>query len=156
MFLQIRLFGEVLSCNFEEPQKNKGGISIVAARARAPKRPIFYYCKIFHKIRCVPKMWVSISNSQPLSPPPPLPQPPPLIPAQTSTLDFYFLSRMWCRTAFVCHCGGYEQEQLIATLLATQAMAATQASSFSDELGSAKAELASYMSAIELDRRLEL
>eukprot|EP00904_Undaria_pinnatifida_P013911 jgi/Undpi1/9650/HiC_scaffold_27.g12106.m1 len=46
-----------------------------------------------------------------------------------------------------------KQEQLIATLLATQAMAATQASSFSDELGSAKAELASYMSAIELDRR---
>ncbi|CAM9620593.1 unnamed protein product, partial [Laminaria digitata] len=46
-----------------------------------------------------------------------------------------------------------KQEQLIATLLATQAIAATQASSFSDELGSAKSELASYMSAIELDRR---
>lgn len=49
-----------------------------------------------------------------------------------------------------------KKEQLIATLLATQAIAATQASSFSDELGSAKSELASYMSAIELDRRWEL
>ncbi|CAM9833834.1 unnamed protein product, partial [Scytosiphon promiscuus] len=46
-----------------------------------------------------------------------------------------------------------EQEAVLATLMATQALAATQASSFSTELGSAKSELASYMEAIEEDRR---
>lgn len=42
---------------------------------------------------------------------------------------------------------------MLASLLATQAVAATQASSFSAELGSAKSELGSYMEAIERDRR---
>lgn len=46
-----------------------------------------------------------------------------------------------------------EQEVLLASLMANQAVAATQASSFSAELGSAKSELASYMQAIEEDRR---
>lgn len=46
-----------------------------------------------------------------------------------------------------------EQESVLASLLATQAVAAAQASSFSAELGSAKSELASYMQAIEEDRR---
>lgn len=42
---------------------------------------------------------------------------------------------------------------MLASLLATQAMAASQASSFSAELGSAKSELATYMQALEEDRR---
>ena len=45
------------------------------------------------------------------------------------------------------------KETLLASLMANQAVAATQASSFSAELGSAKSELASYMKAIEEDRR---
>eukprot|EP00752_Nemacystus_decipiens_P003404 g3150.t1 len=47
-----------------------------------------------------------------------------------------------------------KQESLLASLMANQAVAAAQASSFSTELGSAKSELASYMQAIEEDRRV--
>ncbi|CAM9295376.1 unnamed protein product, partial [Hapterophycus canaliculatus] len=46
-----------------------------------------------------------------------------------------------------------KQENVLASLMATQALAANQASSFSAELGSAKSELTAYMEAIEEDRR---
>lgn len=46
-----------------------------------------------------------------------------------------------------------DQESLMANLLATQAIAANQANSFSSELEGAKSELAAYMNAIEEDRR---
>lgn len=42
----------------------------------------------------------------------------------------------------------------MASLIATQTAAATQAASFSSELMNAKAELRSYLHAIEEDRRL--
>eukprot|EP00903_Cladosiphon_okamuranus_P014544 g13491.t1 len=47
-----------------------------------------------------------------------------------------------------------KQESLLASLMAAQAIAAAQASSFSAELDSAKSELASYMQAIEEERRV--
>lgn len=53
----------------------------------------------------------------------------------------------------VDHFFGGRKEAVLANLLSTQAIAAAQATSFSNELGSAKSELASYMQAIEADRR---
>lgn len=46
-----------------------------------------------------------------------------------------------------------QQETLLASLLTRQDVAATQASSLSTELNNAKSDLASYMEAIEEDRR---
>lgn len=56
-------------------------------------------------------------------------------------------------TIFLLLYGTSLQETLMTTLLASQAQAASQASVFSSELGSAKSELESYLRAIEDDRR---